>query len=623
MEIFFNMPDTGDQHIELSGQSMKIGSLLSNEIVVESEGVDPIHALLEKQEGAWLLTNLSDAGVLVNGKAVSIEATLREGDTLTIGRVVLKLQKAVPLPPPLPRMDKASQPLEKETPAERGERRSLGSLFAPRKTLPSGDMLEVVAYWEGHVLDVEHFHPTLKGFDKVSIGDPTKTHFLAAGDEDIAHHVLAEVDDGSYTLHLLDGMTARVRSAGEVKELGPGTHELGRRDLTHVRFGPIHYFFLFMRLPELILPPQGWKDPLFAGMMAVGLLLWALVTGSFLVTDPKLLEEREPDLWSIVQLPDRLPEKKRPQAKPPVEVAELKTPPPPRETPPPPKPQPVKAVTPEEQEKPKPKPQAAPPSPPPRGSETLTKARTQEPTRKASEKPGQPKPQQFGNDKPGGQRKGNDSSNVMGVEGVNNKKSSGINLNQLGLGVGKVSSQSGTGAIYTKFKDSSGGAGGGTGSGGAKGFGLGGLGTGKSLGIAGAEQAVGSFGGGGLLKDSEVGGGFAREGVDVNVRGTDPLISGGLTDDQVKAVINANLNQIRHCYQQLLQKDPEALGRVRIKFIIGLTGRVRTSDVADSTFSDLNIQNCVSTTIKRWQFPTPRGDADVIVTYPFIFQPVT
>lgn len=39
------------------------------------------------------------------------------------------------------------------------------------------------------------------------------------------------------------------------------------------------------------------------------------------------------------------------------------------------------------------------------------------------------------------------------------------------------------------------------------------------------------------------------------------------------AVIRANLNQIRHCYEQLLQRSPNAAGKIAVNFQIGLGGR--------------------------------------------------
>jgi GDP-D-mannose dehydratase len=49
-----------------------------------------------------------------------------------------------------------------------------GVLFSPKDARPGGDVLEAVAYWGDTVLDVDYFHPSIKGNEQVLIGDPTK-----------------------------------------------------------------------------------------------------------------------------------------------------------------------------------------------------------------------------------------------------------------------------------------------------------------------------------------------------------------------------------------------------------------------------------------------------------------
>jgi len=237
----------------------------------------------------------------------------------------------------------------------------------------------------------------------------------------------------------------------------------------------------------------------------------------------------------------------------------------------------------------------------------------------------------------GGERKGNKAASVMGVEGVNNDKPSGVNLDKLGLGVGKVLSKSGAGAISTNFTNSAGGAGGGMGSG-AKTYGFGGVGGGKSLGVPGAGAAAGNWGSGsgGLLGGQGGTGGLGGTGTgagfgsgpgghsraNVEVPAGDPVVSGGLTPQEIQAVIRANLNQIRHCYEQLLQRSPSASGKIGVRFVVGIGGGVDSATVTDSTISDAAMQGCVTGKIKRWRFPPPRGGQPVSVNYPFVFNPL-
>jgi outer membrane biosynthesis protein TonB len=102
----------------------------------------------------------------------------------------------------------------------------------------------------------------------------------------------------------------------------------------------------------------------------------------------------------------------------------------------------------------------------------------------------------------------------------------------------------------------------------------------------------------------------------------DPVVSGGLTAQEILQVIRNNLNQIRHCYEQLLQRSPNAAGKMGVRFVIGVNGRVQSVNVTDSTISDSRMRGCVTGAIARWPFPTPRGGQPVTVNYPFVFNPL-
>ena len=206
------------------------------------------------------------------------------------------------------------------------------------------------------------------------------------------------------------------------------------------------------------------------------------------------------------------------------------------------------------------------------------------------------------------------------------------------MGVGKILNKNTAGAIKTDFKDNVGGAGGGAGSG-AKTTGLGGPGSGKVLGVAGTGGAANNFGGfggngsggggAGGLGGAGLGNGFGKgDGKGgqgrtvVDVPPGDPVVSGGLTNQEVQAVIRANLNQIRHCYETLLQRSPNANGKIKVNFTISADGRVSTTSINSDTLGDSAMTGCVTGKIVRWKFPNPRGGQQVQVTYPFVFNPM-
>ncbi|SMF62307.1 TonB family protein [Pseudobacteriovorax antillogorgiicola] len=531
-------------------------------------------------------------------------------------------------------------------------------LFSPRAAKPSGDVLEVVSYWGDTVLDVELFHPSFKGFDKCLIGTPPHAHLLAGGKSDVKSHHFVEVSLSGYKIRMMQDMQARIRKGGKVAEKkGSGSINLGRRDIAHVAHGPIKYFLMFVKPPSLQLPRSNQRDTVFGALVLAAALLYVLIIPAILFSDGVKDEGPEDDIWSIVNVPEKQETPKKEPPKPKQKIAEApkpKTPPkPPKPKPQPPKPVPPKEVKPPPKvvKKPQPKPVAKP-------TKTLANKTPQPPTPKPNKVPGigakkpdkklpgrinpkkkvglaggprgGPKPNLRG----GGQRRGKTDRDLKGAEGGAKDKASGVNLSKLGLGVGQVLNKTGAGAIKTNFANSAGGAGGGAGSG-KKTYGLGGPGKGKTLAVSGTGGAANTFGSGtggngsgqgglggaGLTSGFNRGKGGAGR-ADVVVPATDPVIAGGLTQQEVQAVIRANLNQIRHCYEQLLQRSPSAQGKVKVRFVVQPNGRVGSAKITDSDISDMVMRGCVTGKVKRWKFPAPRGGQPVTVNYPFVFNPL-
>ncbi len=567
------------------------------------------------------------------------------------------------------RADDPTQTVRMEAPS--GDRGSDGAdmLFSPRHAKPGGNVLEVVSYWDDTILDVDLFHRRIKGFERVSIGTPPKAHFLAGGSSDIDFHELARPSEEGYSLNLLPDMTARLRRGGKVsEEKGGKSISMSKHDIAHITHGAVKYFLMFVKPPVLDLPRSSARDPVFAFIMFASILFYiAAVPAIYLSKDPNDKKD-EDDIWSIVNTPEKK-EMPKPIPKPKVEVAEVKKEPPPKPTPPKPPPKPPTPVQPEVKPKPveqpkqtkptppvekpteqlaekpveKPQPVQKPPTPQPKEDSkqgmvaTGTKPDFKAPGQKTDGKVG-PSGGAAGGDKmrpaAGGQRKGDQKVDLAGAEGGAPNKASGVNLGKLGLGAGKVLSTVGAGAIKTDFKDSAGGAGGGAGSG-AKTYGLGGPGTGATLGVSGTGGAVNNFGGfggngsgqggSGGLGGAGLGKSFGRGGAgraNVSVPEGDPVVSGGLTTQEVQAVIRANLNQIRHCYEQLLQRSPNANGKIKVAFTIGADGRVASSNIQSDTIGDAVMAGCVSGHVSRWKFPNPRGGVSVNVNYPFVFNPL-
>ncbi|MEZ4385392.1 MAG: VIT domain-containing protein [Nannocystaceae bacterium] len=165
-------------------------------------------------------------------------------------------------------------------------------------------------------------------------------------------------------------------------------------------------------------------------------------------------------------------------------------------------------------------------------------------------------------------------------------------------------------------------------------FGVGGLGlvgTGRGGGGGGAGTiglgnigVIGKGGGGGTGSGYGRGGGadFGGRGARVpRVRQAKALVSGSLDRDIIRRIIRAHINEVRHCYNQGLQRDPKLAGRLAIKFKILGTGAVAKEVEIETSIGDEKVDQCVSKALRRWKFPKPEGGGEVVVTYPFLLEP--
>lgn len=159
---------------------------------------------------------------------------------------------------------------------------------------------------------------------------------------------------------------------------------------------------------------------------------------------------------------------------------------------------------------------------------------------------------------------------------------------------------------------------------GLAGTGRGGGGTGEGTIGLGNTGLIGKGGGGGTGSGYGRGSGvgFGRPGKPVpRVRQAKATVSAGLDRDIIRRIVRAHINEVRHCYNQGLAKDPDLGGKVTVQFTIVASGKVGESKVDSTTLSDQSVSECVAKAVKRWKFPKPQGGVDVSVTYPFVLSP--
>jgi Ca-activated chloride channel family protein len=91
--------------------------------------------------------------------------------------------------------------------------------------------------------------------------------------------------------------------------------------------------------------------------------------------------------------------------------------------------------------------------------------------------------------------------------------------------------------------------------------------------------------------------------------------------DVIRRIIRAHTNEVRHCYNVALTKDPSVKGRVAIEFTIGADGKIEKAIVHDNTTGDATLGSCIAKCVELWTFPKPQGGGTVTVTYPFLLSP--
>jgi TonB family protein len=100
---------------------------------------------------------------------------------------------------------------------------------------------------------------------------------------------------------------------------------------------------------------------------------------------------------------------------------------------------------------------------------------------------------------------------------------------------------------------------------------------------------------------------------------SDAIVLGSLDRAEIDEVIKRNMNQIRYCYQRVLQTQPELSGKLTVKFTIATDGTVSSASSKASTLGAPAVESCIVDRFRRMKFPAPKGGGIVLVSYPFLF----
>jgi hypothetical protein len=634
------------QAILLSGSPVTLGSLVSNPLIVMDPDADAIHCMIEKTDtGSIKLIDLSSkAGIFLNGHRVDVEADLQDGDILKIGASEYKITKSVPIA--LNTAQSQSSKHKKSQQRAVIKKRPLFQEAVSTQALSPDRRLEVVAYWGNTVLNIDHFHRDDKEFSDVVIGDPAVSHFISGDQGLAATWTLAKAIDDSYLLKLQDGMRAQVRAKGiTTKHSNKTDILLTDRDYAHIRHGVIDYFIRYVTPPKVDLPEKKLENKFLAGTSVVGAVIYLLLVGLAIFITPKKIDlpsVPEEPYWQTVEVTPPtvrttvadIKEELKPiikQVQPTIKPAEPIAAQKPFE-----KPEVIKTpnknivekslpVATQQSEKSTLGQQEKPNTTPSNILDNMANAPN--PSLKVAKNSGnQGGPGQTVKNLMSGALKGTQVTSKPGVENQVGIHAAFTDLKSLSGNLGPVLNKSAPGEINVNFRTTGGGTGAKQGSA-ARDYNLGGTGKNTGLTIPGSGDRVGSWGPG---NSGPIGGGTGsiaslripgqnHNSVGISLKPQDPLTGPvSLTNEEVLKVIRTNLAQIRHCYEQTLQRSPKIEGMVKVQFTIGSGGRVFNQGILQDSVGDQMLNGCIQGKIARWKFPVPRA-GEVNVSYPFDF----
>ncbi len=108
----------------------------------------------------------------------------------------------------------------------------------------------------------------------------------------------------------------------------------------------------------------------------------------------------------------------------------------------------------------------------------------------------------------------------------------------------------------------------------------------------------------------------------ISVGSNDLVLDGGLSRYAINATIAKYLSQVRRCYENELNRNPDIEGLVSVAFEIGGNGMLNYSRVKKSSLGNKKVEKCITTKMMKWKFPKPKGGVNVKVNYPFMLRPV-
>jgi hypothetical protein len=109
-----------------------------------------------------------------------------------------------------------------------------------------------------------------------------------------------------------------------------------------------------------------------------------------------------------------------------------------------------------------------------------------------------------------------------------------------------------------------------------------------------------------------------RTGEGPEIRFLEATTFGGLSKETIQRILRTHRSRIRHCYEIALRESSDVTGRVTVGFVIAPQGNVQSAETRANTTESDALARCILGVVERINFP--QADGITACTYPFLLQ---
>ncbi len=95
-------------------------------------------------------------------------------------------------------------------------------------------------------------------------------------------------------------------------------------------------------------------------------------------------------------------------------------------------------------------------------------------------------------------------------------------------------------------------------------------------------------------------------------------VSGRLPQEVIQRIVRQKFGRFRLCYENGLRNNPNLMGRVSVRFVIGRDGVTSNVGNGGSDMPDAKVVRCVVREFLNLEFPQPEAGI-VTVVFPMMF----